>query len=523
MITSTTTSATYSCDGVNDTFAYNWKVTASSQLRVIIRDAAGGETLQAETTHYTVSGVNRDDGGNVVFNPGNIPAADEQVYIEGYWAFVQKARYPAHEDFPSSTHEAAMDYMCRLAQQLHRAQSKMPVFKSSTDLSAFDQELPDPLAGYLLGINSTGDGFDLFTGVGSTLVSAFMATLLDDADAAAALTTLGAAADSAVMKLAGGNTVTGAQDLTGAVVSVAAPTADAHAARRQDVDDSLRGVNLLINSNFGFDQRGGPHIDPADDDYTLDRWVVDKAAGAGTAPAVTLQQNTVNAPEGSAYCCELVITSVGADGAGMSWAFVQRVEEFAALAGKEVTFSLTVEGSTDIDLAGSLVINDGVGYTAQAIPAVGATAERISVTHIMDASATALYAYFQLADGVAPSATGSIYLSQAKLEVGDAATPYIPPLRADELARCLRYYEVVSSTNRGRYRMYMDAKPQELPISFMAMKRVTPTVTASLGISAGGGTPAAGNISTQGFSIETTPTVAGNKRVTCQATADAEI
>ena len=69
-------------DGTS-TFAYNFKVFANSEIKVIIRTTASGvETTKTLVTHYTVTGVGEDAGGNVVFTSGNNPLTTETIIIK---------------------------------------------------------------------------------------------------------------------------------------------------------------------------------------------------------------------------------------------------------------------------------------------------------------------------------------------------------------------------------------------------------------------------------------------------------
>ncbi len=56
-VTSTNQKVQFNGNGSTTVFAYNFKIFASSDLSVILRSAAGTETVQQLTTNYTVSGV----------------------------------------------------------------------------------------------------------------------------------------------------------------------------------------------------------------------------------------------------------------------------------------------------------------------------------------------------------------------------------------------------------------------------------------------------------------------------------
>ena len=61
-------------DGANDTFTYTFRVLEETDLVVLV-STAGVWALKVLNTDYTVTGVNDDAGGTVVFGAGDIPPA----------------------------------------------------------------------------------------------------------------------------------------------------------------------------------------------------------------------------------------------------------------------------------------------------------------------------------------------------------------------------------------------------------------------------------------------------------------
>ena len=120
-VSSTNNKASYSANGSTTTFAYNFKITAASELKVFIRSAAGTETLKTLTTHYTITNVGVAGGGNVVFvtSPSDhTPANGETVVIQRVVPLTQATDYVENDPFPAATHEAALDKLTFVAQQL---------------------------------------------------------------------------------------------------------------------------------------------------------------------------------------------------------------------------------------------------------------------------------------------------------------------------------------------------------------------------------------------------------------------
>jgi hypothetical protein len=115
-VSSTTTKNSYSGNGSTTTFAYGFKIFANTDLTVILRSATGAETVQTLTTHYTVSNVGVDSGGNVVFVTA--PASGVTVLIRRNMALTQSTDYVANDPFPAATHEDALDRLTFISQQM---------------------------------------------------------------------------------------------------------------------------------------------------------------------------------------------------------------------------------------------------------------------------------------------------------------------------------------------------------------------------------------------------------------------
>lgn len=116
-VSSTTTKNSYSGDGSTTTFAYAFKIFADADLTVILRSAAGTETVQTLTTNYTVTNAGNASGGNVVFVTA--PASGVTVVIRRNMAQTQSTDYTANDPFPAESHEDALDRLTFIAQQQH--------------------------------------------------------------------------------------------------------------------------------------------------------------------------------------------------------------------------------------------------------------------------------------------------------------------------------------------------------------------------------------------------------------------
>jgi len=113
----------YSGDDSTTVFAFPYRFFADADIDVYLLDAAGTETLQTLTTHYTLSNNGDETGGNVTMVTP--PATGETLTIVRTIAQTQITDYAANDAFPAETHEAALDRLTLLVQdaqeQLDRA------------------------------------------------------------------------------------------------------------------------------------------------------------------------------------------------------------------------------------------------------------------------------------------------------------------------------------------------------------------------------------------------------------------
>lgn len=172
-------------NGVTTVFPYSFPILAEADLRVSVDDVV--KTL---TTHYTISGVGESSGGNVTFL--SAPANGAAVVIERSRAYTRTTDYQRNGAFDEQTVDADFDAAIMLIQQLREITRRIPQLAAGTTL--LDLALPSPGAGEYLRWNVGGTALETVDLVGqltgTPAVSAFMATLLDDASARAGRQTL---------------------------------------------------------------------------------------------------------------------------------------------------------------------------------------------------------------------------------------------------------------------------------------------------------------------------------------------
>ena len=193
MTLSTTTSrAVYAGNGVTTIFSFPYRFLVNGDLEVTLFDADGVPDPQVLTTDYTVLGADLDAGGSVTMIVA--PAVGQTLVIRRVVDLTQETDYNSGDAFPAETHERALDKLTMMDQQLQEQ-----IDRSITvplDNTTFSGQLPEIVPGNFVRINDAGTALEFVTALdpGDLVVSPYIETLLDDANAAAARTTLGAQA-----------------------------------------------------------------------------------------------------------------------------------------------------------------------------------------------------------------------------------------------------------------------------------------------------------------------------------------
>lgn len=222
-IETTANRISYTGSGTTGPFSFPYYFLADGDLTVIKTTIADGteETLTL-TTDYTVSGAGEAAGGSVTL-VATLSSAYKLTIIRDP-DILQPADYPANDRFPAATHEEALDRATMILQRLKDLIDRS--FRlSDGDVSGISLILQNLGAGKLIAVNSAGTGIESIAAADVDLatVSAFIQTLFDDADAATARTTLGAAAT-------GANIFTGLQTFAAGADIASATTVDLTAA-----------------------------------------------------------------------------------------------------------------------------------------------------------------------------------------------------------------------------------------------------------------------------------------------------
>jgi hypothetical protein len=199
----------YDGDGSTTAFPTTFKFEQNSHIQVVHRGSDGTETDWVENTHYTLSGAGSDGGGTAtaLTSPTDYtPATGETVVISRSVPEIQETDYPEGGAFPAFAHEQALDLLTMMLQQ-HSGELTRALLVPVSD--------PDSSIGALPNATERAAKFLAFDGAGVPMasdgpvsgipVSTFMETVLDDADANAARTTLGLGAAAVEVVATGGS------------------------------------------------------------------------------------------------------------------------------------------------------------------------------------------------------------------------------------------------------------------------------------------------------------------------------
>ena len=156
-VPSENTKISYTGDGSTTTFPFNFKIFNKNDLLVM-----AGTSQQTVDVDYTVTGVGEASGGDVIFT--SAPADGTGVVILRQMSLLQETEYIASGAFPSTAHEAALDRLTMMVQQLDEKLSRTPQIALTEGITGL--EIPAPGAGYAIGWNPSGDQLALVTAGG---------------------------------------------------------------------------------------------------------------------------------------------------------------------------------------------------------------------------------------------------------------------------------------------------------------------------------------------------------------------
>jgi hypothetical protein len=227
--------------------------------------------------------------------------------------------------------------------------------------------------------------------------------------------------------------------------------------------------NLLTNGGMELWQRGnGPYT--ANGAYTADRWVI----GLNGTDAISVSRDTTHVDSGSLTCAACTYTA-GSGANTVLWQ-VLKSSEGQQIAGRTLAVSIRVNANAANAVRVVTTGDGGSTTTYSSYHPGGSTYQTLTVTCTCTGTQTFLYV------GVQFTASCTAYVDNAMLVVGSQPADYIPLTPADDLARCLRYYEHANPENGNAAfiaSMNATAAAQNLRgvYFYKAAKAVTPTTT----------------------------------------------
>ncbi len=155
-VSSTTTKVSYSGNGSTTVFAYTFKIFAAAEITVIIRSSTGAETVKSLTTHYTLSNIGVDGGGNVTF--GSAPASGETVVLIRNTPNTQTLDLVENDPFLSSSFEDTLDKIThQLIEQQEEIDRSIKVSRTNSITSSEFTTNASDRASKVLGFDSSGE------------------------------------------------------------------------------------------------------------------------------------------------------------------------------------------------------------------------------------------------------------------------------------------------------------------------------------------------------------------------------
>jgi hypothetical protein len=205
-VSSTISRKTYAGDDATTSFGTSPMVFFDdADLVVYVVTTATGAVVATLVldTDYTVSGGDGSTGTldlSAGSSPYGAPASGQTLVIVRSLAITQDTDFVNNDSSDAEVAEDTIDRLTMICQELDQRLDRSIVFADS-DVSEASTVLPTPEANALLAWNSAADALEnkVAADLDLATVSVFIETLLDDADAATARTTLGAAASADVV------------------------------------------------------------------------------------------------------------------------------------------------------------------------------------------------------------------------------------------------------------------------------------------------------------------------------------
>ncbi len=150
-ISNQTVTESYVGNGIITTFAITQSIADNEEIVVVHRDVDGVETVLVATVGFDYVGTPATAVDLAV-----APAVGETVTLTRANAIVQQADYIANGPFPAESHEATLDNIVKIIQEVNEKLRRIPQFKVTSE-AEYDLELPDMIDESIFSIDVDGN------------------------------------------------------------------------------------------------------------------------------------------------------------------------------------------------------------------------------------------------------------------------------------------------------------------------------------------------------------------------------
>jgi hypothetical protein len=235
-VSTTTARVAYSGSGSTGPFVVPFRFDAGGELSVAKFDSAGTETVLSYPADYSVTGAGADAGGSLTLTAAL--SSGWSLVILPAVPLTQAVDYVNNDAFPAESHEGALDKLTRAAQMLSEQIARALRVPRTEGAGGLTIPRAADRAGLFLAFDADGDAIAAAPTADAVPVTAFAATLLDDATASDMRATLGVDVPLAYTPVnRAGDTMTGALTLSGD------PAGAMQAATKQYVDNVAAGLD----------------------------------------------------------------------------------------------------------------------------------------------------------------------------------------------------------------------------------------------------------------------------------------
>jgi len=363
-------SGPYNGNDSTTVFAYDFKVLDESHLVVTLTSSAGVEIVQTISTHYTVSGVGNDGGGNVTVLTA--PATGETLTITRSVPKTQLVDLQNRGGVQPQTLETMTDRVVQITQDLQEELDRTPKFQVSSDLSSFDPTIPAPVASKAIVIKSDNTGFELVDEPSASQAAAAASASAAATSASNASTSeTNAAASAAAASTSETNAATSATNAANSAASAAASAqgfsgVELVTASSKDVETTDARKYYQVDASSNTVSINLPSIGTGNDGLSYTIEVLDVS---NTITLVRDGTDTINGVAGNyTGLVEVgqVIQIIADDGTPDNWIVVQasalKVDgSTVELSGR--TIQVKDDGITPAKVSGSVNAQTGTTYT----------------------------------------------------------------------------------------------------------------------------------------------------------------